>query len=363
MRAKKLVATSLAVVGVLLTSSYLAIAGTTSDSSVMTLANIKPGKTYTPEELGIKIPKLPSNFNPLTATAEELSKYGFPPRPTNKEDLAQWESLMKHAQKFVFPNFEKTTLRTHPLMDSTNTKATMGTPGTSHNWSGVIDTWSKNGFDGVKGYWTLPNLVFNGEGSKVAYSSMWVGIGGSKTGSNGLFQIGTEQDMSPTGENYYPWWEVWAPHNGGTNGQIKIKKFYVYPGDQIYGYVDYHPSTGKTWFYLEDVTSNLYTHFSEAGYSADWDSSSAEWILERTEEKKNNVWYYPPLAKVDNVTFTGAEAAANGNPYFAAEDYVSHITTMYDSVGHLASPQQGLSSATSFTDNWIQFGDWDKAPS
>ena len=58
------------------------------------------------EQPGIHIPSLPSSFNPLTATDAELKQYGFPRRPTDPTELAQWTTLMEHAKIFITPQFK-----------------------------------------------------------------------------------------------------------------------------------------------------------------------------------------------------------------------------------------------------------------
>lgn len=43
----------------------------------------------------------PEGFDPLTATDEQLSIYGFPPRPTNEEGLAFWTEIMSLSKKCI----------------------------------------------------------------------------------------------------------------------------------------------------------------------------------------------------------------------------------------------------------------------
>ncbi|MDA8207279.1 MAG: hypothetical protein M0Z36_14550 [Thermaerobacter sp.] len=47
----------------------------------------------------------PAGFNPLRATKAQLTKYGFPPRPTPGDGLAVWTQTMKHARHCVKPQF------------------------------------------------------------------------------------------------------------------------------------------------------------------------------------------------------------------------------------------------------------------
>jgi len=43
----------------------------------------------------------PEGFSALTATDEELEKYGVKPRPKNSDELSLWTEEMKHIKKFV----------------------------------------------------------------------------------------------------------------------------------------------------------------------------------------------------------------------------------------------------------------------
>ncbi len=38
----------------------------------------------------------PRDFNPLTASNLQLTKYGYPPRPTDKSEVKQWEQFVTH---------------------------------------------------------------------------------------------------------------------------------------------------------------------------------------------------------------------------------------------------------------------------
>lgn len=45
----------------------------------------------------------PEGFDPITATDEELERYCFPPRPTDKAQLKQWEKQMKNYKSTPIP--------------------------------------------------------------------------------------------------------------------------------------------------------------------------------------------------------------------------------------------------------------------
>jgi hypothetical protein len=68
------------------------------------------GTTYTYEINGVKdtyfIP--PKNFNPLSATNDQLKEYGFPSRPTDPDRLKLWVQVRsKYKEKQQYQNYQK----------------------------------------------------------------------------------------------------------------------------------------------------------------------------------------------------------------------------------------------------------------
>ena len=48
----------------------------------------------------------PEGFNPLTASDEDLKKYCFPPRPSEKSELQNWENNLKHYKSTPTPKLQ-----------------------------------------------------------------------------------------------------------------------------------------------------------------------------------------------------------------------------------------------------------------
>lgn len=94
----------------------------------------------------------------------------------------------------------------------------------------------------------------------------WVGIGGVH-GTGNLFQVGIDMvHMETFVDVIQPGFSPYAHY------------FYVaYPGDDIYGQVNFDSSTGQWYFIIGDVTQNF---FSSNEMSVSPDQNSAEWILE-----------------------------------------------------------------------------------
>ena len=62
----------------------------------------------------------PEDFNPITATDEELARYCFPPRPTTEAGIKQWENQMKNYEITPPPNLDITIEVWNPDPDSHN---------------------------------------------------------------------------------------------------------------------------------------------------------------------------------------------------------------------------------------------------
>ncbi len=88
--------------------------------------------------LAEQLPEPPANFNPLTATSAELSKYGFPEKPTSETELKAWEDAMAHAKYYVKPD-QKPSTAVHGLFATDY----------SVNWAGYVVSYANNkGGDG-----------------------------------------------------------------------------------------------------------------------------------------------------------------------------------------------------------------------
>lgn len=132
----------------------------------------------------------PAGFNPLTASAASLKKYGFPPRPTDPAALSLWSWAMKHATHYVPPNPVASSVMHAPPTHS-------GNP-----WSGY--TIPSNGADytSSEARWTQPAVAGNSNYTnynKAPDASFWTGIGTSN-----LIQAGADSIATATPQ--YRFW-------------------------------------------------------------------------------------------------------------------------------------------------------------
>ncbi|HEY3020092.1 MAG TPA: G1 family glutamic endopeptidase [Solirubrobacteraceae bacterium] len=79
---------------------------------------------------------------------------------------------------------------------------------TSSNWAGYAVARKGTRFKRVSGSWVQPAVDCTGDRS---YSAYWVGLGGYRTTSNALEQVGTAADCDSTGAAHYTAWYELVP--------------------------------------------------------------------------------------------------------------------------------------------------------
>lgn len=134
----------------------------------------------------------------------------------------------------------------------------------------------------ASGWWTIPKVSYAPFGRRSRsweYSSSWVGIGGycensnCTSGDNSLIQLGTEQDVSPSGAtDYYAWYEM-LPDNP------VLIPYPVQPGDFIEGHLECTapctPGAEQTWLLtMQNFTEGWFwqttVQYQSSLLSADW---------------------------------------------------------------------------------------------
>ncbi|URZ18624.1 G1 family glutamic endopeptidase [Clostridium felsineum] len=228
----------------------------------------------------------PSTFNPLTATDTELDKYGFPSRPTDKKQLAQWENAMRHAKK-------------HVSLKIKNSNTTHGTS-QSPNWTGYVCQGSSN--NNTKFYQSCTEFFIpQYNGSTNDDPAIWTGIGGYN-GSYSIVQAGA--DLNATGSPYsgttyggttqYEFWIEDFPENVSYASGIPIK-----PGDEVFVNVKYSPTTHQSTAYFENDTTSQYGSVNFDGTY--YDGSSADFVCEATGSQYHGNW--PSINFVGNMAY------------------------------------------------------------
>ncbi|MGA2859578.1 MAG: G1 family glutamic endopeptidase [Candidatus Sulfotelmatobacter sp.] len=247
----------------------------------------------------------PADFDPLTASQEELASWGYPPRPNPAEGpraLARWSEEVNPALQRQIPDLVKSEGVYHrqviDLVVKSQSSKFKSVAANSSNWSGYVLVPASGGqpFSSVSARWTLPT-VKQAPGSCSGgwdYSSQWVGIGGVSDAF--LLQAGSAADVfcDLPGNNiaeYFPWLE-WLPEselvlyqNAKTNTLFPFA-----PGDYLIVTISATKFSGGVstngTLSFADVTQGwsvalAFTAASVGG--SEVTGKSAEWIVERTE--------------------------------------------------------------------------------
>ncbi|MBR0086954.1 MAG: hypothetical protein IJL98_04360 [Lachnospiraceae bacterium] len=236
--------------------------------------SVKPGKHWLKENTYYIKP--PKNFDPLTASDEDLKEYGFPERPNDPEGLAFWESLYEPHPVFVDPEIEEgdMPLTSLPEMLSGSVKAKY-----SNNWSGVINSGTAYGANGII---TVPSVSTTSI-YKPAHCASWIGIGGTTT-NEALAQLGCDGHINADGSVQYQTFYQTIGTSASSIPQY-ITAPSISPGDNLFvsvwleylssGAIDIH-------YYFHNTTKNLFANVVESNVTSYTGiTNSAEWIVER----------------------------------------------------------------------------------
>jgi hypothetical protein len=220
----------------------------------------------------------PSGFDPLTASAADLARFGFPDRPSDPRLLQRYQSVFKRLQgkfQYVQPTFRiDPTKTTRP-----NAGARTGGTETYDNWSGgVVYAPSGQSFKWVQGDWVVPN-VYAPTQNQWYYCANWIGLDGD--GSGDVCQAGmicsVYQSGSSITRNIYPWHE-WYP-----SSWVEITNLAISPGDMVSMLICTPQGAGSTTasVYFSNTTSGLSTSYAiTAPGTTKLAGNSAEWIVE-----------------------------------------------------------------------------------
>ncbi len=227
----------------------------------------------------------PQGFDPFTASAADLVKYGLPAIPTDPQHRQRYERVfgqLKNKLTHVEPTFRVNHDRVHgprqPGAAGAAAGAAAGTE-TSGNWSGaVVYAPAGQSFKWIEGDWVVPNVDAPTQ-NKWYYSASWIGIDGD--GSGDVFQAGVECEVYRSGStitrHIYPWWE-WYP-----TAEVQITNFAVSPGDLITMILCSTQGVGSTTgtVYFTNRTTGVSMSFAlTAPGTTKLVGNCAEWIVE-----------------------------------------------------------------------------------
>jgi hypothetical protein len=236
----------------------------------------------------------PKGFDPRTASARELRRYGLPHRPDpalHPKLAARWDEIFSRKITFVTPAFRPLDellpgieRRARPRRDFVTV--------TNSTWSGaVVHATGSQTFTWVLGQWNVPDLAAAAGGGS-QYTFAFIGI----DGNTDVTQIGTIQSVSGASKSCYAVYE-WFP-----NSWSAITNLPVSFGDTMIGLICLDSPT-EAFFSLLNVTAGVHAGFvfdAPAGTASL--ENQAEWILERPEVGGVN----PPMPNFGEIYFDSA---------------------------------------------------------
>ena len=239
-------------------------------------------------------PLPPKGFDPRTASARELRRYGLPQRPDpaiHPKLAARWDEIFSRKITYVTPAFRPLEellpgikRRARPRRDFVTV--------TNSTWSGaVVHATGSQTFTWVLGQWNVPDLAAAAGGGS-QYTFAFIGI----DGNTDVTQIGTVQSVSGASKSCYAVYE-WYP-----NSWSAITNLPVSFGDTMIGLICLNSPT-EAFFSLLNATSGIHAGFvfdAPAGTASL--ENQAEWILERPEVGGVN----PPMPNFGEIYFDSA---------------------------------------------------------
>jgi hypothetical protein len=240
----------------ILSSIFIALCLIFSINALPVNADSNPGAT---PSTAPQLPVPPSNFNPLTASAQELQEYGYPSKPIDSVALKQWEDIMSHAKYY----------KRAILTTSTVTRSGQQGQYNNANWAGWVINSQYNSYGPyteTSAFWQQPSY------SGIGDPCFWTGIGGFNNNSQDVIQAGADcRATLQHGPTDYTFWVDDAP----------MSLFWVsyptaYPTNELYVDVEYEGGISRAFlenYSLDECTTVIW-------YTPDYDGTSAEYIHE-----------------------------------------------------------------------------------
>lgn len=317
------------------------------------------GKIYVYKVDGVthQFPLPPEDFDPISATDEQLKTYGIPPRPdiNNEDDYLSWVEIVDGVN-FV-PMTELEVMRGNENKASSNntryetTTYSAVSYRTSPNWSGYVSNLglsSSEFYTQVQVDYVEPTVKSS---SGVCGNGVWIGLGGD--GSKSLVQAGTAVALlNPN--RHYAWFECLGPNH--TNPPQTIKGIDVNPGDKIHIYISFQAANDLfNWYVVNSTTGQALSDTPKYDSDIYFDGSTVEWIVERPSGSTG----YGELGNYGSVTFTNCKAMLNTSTSWINLEDLSNVSSLKmtsngSSSGRtLSSP--GSINGDTFTCYWYNY--------
>jgi hypothetical protein len=257
-------------------------------------------------------PSMPgTDFNPLTATAQQLESFKLPPRPdptTSPHAFANWQRAMSAPLSFIQPESDLRKLFAVLVLGRQSQYSTTAAEAISGNWSGayIRDDYGQV-YTRIQAFWVVPRpyppppQMPGGNwlpGTSIA--TVWIGLDGADPASLSMPQLGTYQQVDLAASTSNPadlvtsvvaWWQWWQKDDA-TAHQINIPQgvFPLQIGDMVYVELDVI-NPGSVRFFLKNMsTGSVFPPFDltqpsplpvNPNFPVTVEGRTAEWIVER----------------------------------------------------------------------------------
>jgi hypothetical protein len=314
------------------------VTGRLADGSVQTTYRLPEGEVITSTTP-------PAGFNPLRASNTQLTRYGFPLRPSGPAALSGWLTAMRAYRSdsppagALYVASRASTAAQKRLMLSTTTSYV--------NWAGYVvgdESGQSNTYVAVTANFTVPSNSNTCTGSNIA--AMWIGLGGTHSTTD-LVQQGIvcgDSDVG-SGSAYRPFTEF--ANSAAPVALCGQTSWTVAAGHVIYEQMSFEASSKIANFYFEDETSGT-IHSCSSSPPAGWsyDDNTAEWI---SEAPTGTAVHFSAV----NFTSSEAELDSTGSwVTISSQGTIHKDISGVNSSTYCIAPGGIGSDGESFTDSW-----------
>ncbi len=299
------------------------------------------GQLYTydlPDGSVLSVPYPPEDFDPITATAQQLAQYDIEPRPIEAAALEAWNATYSDYDRPSEPSL-RLRLPASGTLASTQYDSSWG------GWEVGTINQTASTYVAIKANFVVPQISTSC--NFYSTSSIWIGLGGDTYNANDLLQQGLTRCNFYDSSGIFPGWLPFTEFAAkqyplplcGSTAPVPV-------GHTVYQNMSYQRSTNTAYFYFDDQSvagGALACHLTgPAGWS--FNGATAEWIVEKSSS------YFDDYGEViwSNVT---AETAADSIFHIISSQ--PHTKYQTGTAGALCQTTSNVTGNTNFTTTWV----------
>lgn len=274
----------------------------------------------------IEKPNPPANFDPLTASNDNLLKYSYPPRPSDPKLHKIWLRFM--TQPIDWGSCDPP--GTKHLVPAVPTRGGLPAPGGGALWGGY--TPNQHAYTDAESYITIPNINTGG----TLYE--WVGVNTAGTTSHPLVQAGGGYEDAFSA-NPFIWYEVYPQ-----TPPIIPAGFVNHVGFTDLIFIHVNLTSGIGTYHLVDLSANIDHTYAHSG--AGTVDGHAAFIGEAPDGHA--------IPRFDGLGFSDAQAYAPGLGWVGLSSLPHPQRNMVAPNGHILATTGALSGSGAFGLTWVQ---------